>query len=112
MAKVIVDSELIVKIDKKFKNKSLEVISWLRDLEQNPKKGDFLRCVDNIAIKEIKFRGFRFYFIVNNYRIKILKIEELVDEQLKFVGMSNKNNQDKEIDKIEKRLKAVGFEDY
>jgi len=112
MAKVLVDSKLVIKIDKKFRNKSLEVISWLRELEKNPKKGDLLRRVDNTAIKEIKFRGFRFYFIVNNYRIKVLKIEELTEELIKFVEMSNKQDQNRVIDKIERRLRAVGFEGY
>ncbi len=55
-------------------------------LKENSKKGKSLGCVGNILIKELRFKSFRFYFITNRYKIKLLKIEELSYLLIKFGG--------------------------
>lgn len=105
MAKVVYTKEFEKEINKKFKAKSIEIFSLLITLEDNPKKGKQVGLIGDIVIKEMKYKGFRFYFITDNYKIKFLKLEELQDLILKFVRMSDKNQQKKVIDEIKDVLR-------
>ena len=105
MAKVIITNELKNEILKKFKRESKEIFSLLLTLEENPKKGKFLSLIGDIALKELKHKSFRFYFITNNYKIKFLKVEELQNFVIKFMRMSDKKSQEKVIEEIKKILK-------
>ena len=78
----------------------------MHELRSNPKKGDTIGAVGNVAIKEIKYKKFRFYFIVNRYRVKFLKASELQDLLIKFVRMSEKKDQQKVIDEIKQFLRG------
>jgi len=58
-----------------------------------------------VAIKELRYEGYRLYFLVDNYRIEFLKIEDLKNLLIKFVRMSDKKSQQKTIDEIKDVLR-------
>ena len=108
MAKVEIACSLVREIQKKFKNESHKIISLLRDLEENPKKGKLLGSVGGVVIKELKYKSFRFYFLTEGHKLKVLDSSELKDLFIRFVRMSDKNNQQKTIDEIKKILRTIG----
>ncbi len=108
MAKVEITESLFKEIEKKFKGEAHKVIDLLETLEDNPKKGKPLANVGKIVIKEIKYKSFRFYFITEGYKLKVLKLEELSDLLIKFVRISDKNSQQKTIDEVKHVLKVLG----
>lgn len=113
MAKVIISASLVDEIKKKFsEQKGNEIIDLFETLEQNPKKGKELGAVGKFVIKELKFENFRFYFVTEGFKIKFLKSEELKDLVIKFVRMSNKNEQQKTIDEIKKVLRNLGGDGF
>ena len=108
MAKVIITKSLEEEINKKFKQESVEIFSLMLTLEDNPLKGKFLGAIGNIAVKELKYKKFRFYFLTDNYKIKFLKIDELKGLIIKFVRMSEKKDQQKVIEEIKMVLRNLG----
>lgn len=77
-------------------------------LKDNPKKGKVITQVGGVLIKELKYKSFRFYFITDGFKIKIIDIGELNDILIKFIRMSNKKNQQKVIDEIKELLRKFG----
>ena len=112
MAKVIITKSLEEEINKKFKSQSIKILELMHSLKENPKKGKPLGCVGSILIKELRFESFRFYFITDGYKIKMLKIEELKDLLIKFVTMSDKKSQQKVIEGIKFILRKFGTEGF
>ena len=112
MAKVIITLSLEEKINKKFKNESIEIFKLLNSLKENPKKGKSLGNVGNIIIKEIRYKSFRFYFITEGYKVKFLKSEELEDLLIKFVRISDKKSQQTVINEIKIILRTLGSEGF
>ena len=112
MAKVEITKSLFLQIDKKFKQRSVEVFQHLKSLEDHPQKGKLLGTVGGIVIKELKFEGFRFYFITDGFKLKFLQISELHNLLIKFVRMSDKKTQQKTIEEIKKILKSFGKEGF
>ena len=110
MAKVEITDALFKGIGKKFKGEAHEIIDLMESLEENPKKGKLVGQVSSIVIKELKYKGFRFYFITDGYKLKFLNIQELSDLLIKFVRMSNKKEQQKTINEIKLVLKKFGEE--
>jgi|SRR3989338_213506 len=108
MAKVIITSSLEEEINKKFKQQSIDVFSLLYTLIDNPHKGKEVGVVGKVLIKEIKYEKYRFYFITDGYKLKVLKIEELRDLLIKFVRMSEKKDQQKTIEEIKHILRSLG----
>ena len=104
MAEVRISKSLEETINKKFKKQSIEVFSLLYSLEKNPKKGKIVGQVGGLVIKEIKYEGFRFYFVVDGYKLKVFSEEELKEVLIRFVRMSNKKDQQKTINEIRKIL--------
>lgn len=84
MAKVIITNDLVEEINKKFKGKSIEVFELIYTLRENSKKGKPIGNVGNILIKELKYESFRFYFITDGYKIKMLEEKELNNLLIKF----------------------------
>ncbi|MBT3463884.1 hypothetical protein HN451_02760, partial [archaeon] len=82
------------------------------NLENNPKKGKLIGTIGSIVIKEIKYQKYRLYFITDGYKVKFLKTNELNDLIIKFVRMSDKNNQQKVIEEIKEVLKKLGKEGF
>jgi len=113
MAKVIISEILKNEIIKKFKRESKKIFKQMYSLRKNPKKGKFLANVGKIVIKELRYnKGFRFYFITEGYKLKVLKVEELSDLLIKFIRMSDKNSQQKVIDEIKNVLRKLGEEGF
>ncbi|MBS3098619.1 hypothetical protein J4462_00220 [Candidatus Pacearchaeota archaeon] len=108
MARVIVTKSLENQINKKFKKESIKIFELIYSLKNFPKKGKHLGHVGGIAIKELKYKSNRFYFITDNHKIKFLDVKELCDMLIKFVGMSDKKSQQKTIDEIKKVLRMFG----
>jgi len=108
MAKVQIIDSLLKEIQRKFKDESHKIIDLLESLEKNPKRGKFLGQFAGFAVKELKYKGFRFYFIADGYKLNILSEEELVDLLMKFVRMSDKKSQQKTIDEIRQILLKIG----
>lgn len=104
MAKVEIIDSLFNQIRKKFKGEAHKIIDLLETLEENPHKGKPLGSVAGIAIKELKYKKFRFYFIVEKERLMFYSKEELTDLLLKFVRMSDKKSQQKVINEIREIL--------
>jgi hypothetical protein len=108
MAEVIITEALKNEILKKFKEESKKIFNLMHSLKENPKKGKEVGCVSNVLIKEIKYEGYRFYFITNGFRLKFLDINDLQNLIIKFVRMSNKKEQQKVIDEIKVVLRKIG----
>ena len=112
MAEVIITASLEKAINKQFKHESIKVFELLLTLEDNPRKGKLLGEVGGIAVKEIKYGVYRFYFVTDAYEVKFLKSEELSELLIKFVRMSRKNDQQKVIDEIKHVLRSLGKEGF
>ncbi len=112
MAKVFILPDLVRQIQKIFKKKSDKIYDLIEELELFPRKGKELGHIENIAIKEIRYEGFRFYFIIDGHKLKCLTDEKLKDLLIKFVRMSDKDTQQRIINEIKIILKRVGFEDF
>ena len=82
----------------------------MKSLEDNPKKGKLLGSVGGILIKELKYKSFRFYFITDGFKLKLLNESNLIDTLMKFVRMSDKKHQQKTTDEIRKILIHFGPE--
>ena len=106
MAKVIITKGLEEEVNKRFKGQSVEVFELMLTLEDQPKKGKIVGVVGGIIIKELKYGVYRFYFITEGYKVKILKSDELRDLLIKFVRMSDKDRQEEVISEIKSVLKA------
>jgi len=101
-------------IFKKFKQESKKIFRQMYSLGDNPHKGKIVGNVGGVVIKEIKYKSFRFYFITDGYRLKIMNKSDLVDLLIRFVRMSDKKNQQQTINEIKKILVnfgSDGFED-
>ena len=108
MAKVEIANSLFIQIEKKFKQRSVEVLEHLKSLENSPQKGKLLGTVGGIVIKELKFESFRFYFITDGFKLKYSNQNEIMDLLLKFVRMSDKKYQQETIEEIKHILKTMG----
>jgi len=112
MAKIEITKSLLNEIKKKFKKESHNVIDLLETLEENPNKGKPLGRVGGLLIKELKHKSFRFYFIVDGNKLKVLSKEDLTDLLIKFVRMSDKKSQQSVINEIKNILKKFGGEGF
>ncbi|MGK0208997.1 MAG: hypothetical protein ACI83O_000259 [Patescibacteria group bacterium] len=112
MVKVIILKSLIKEIEKKFKGESLKVISLIETLRESPHKGKHIGQVGGLTIKELKYKSFRFYFILDGNELKLYSQNELIDILILFTRMSDKNNQQKIINEIKSILKEFGKEGF
>ena len=108
MATVEITKNLFEQIEKKFKAEAHKILDLLYTLEENPTKGKTLSNVAGLLIKELRYKSFRFYFIVDGQKIKALNEEELVDILLRFVRMSDKKHQQETITEIKHTLQTIG----
>lgn len=108
MVHVEVTESLFLEINKKFKRESVKILAHLKSLESSPRKGKELGTVGGLLIKELKYNGFRFYFITDGFKLKCLDQEALVDLLLRFVRMSDKKHQQETINEIKHVLRTVG----
>jgi hypothetical protein len=108
MAQVVIDESLKNEILKKFKEESKIIFRQMYSLEKNPHKGKTLGNVGGIIIKEIRYNSFRFYFITDGYKLKIIGQTKLTNLLIRFVRMSDKKDQQQTIDEIKKILLNLG----
>ena len=109
---VIFTKKIEEEINKIFKKESIKIFESMRELENNPHKGKPLGQVGGIVIKEIRYESYRFYFITDGFKLKMLQKEELNDLLIKFVRMSDKKTQQKTIDEIKDILRMLGEEGF
>ncbi len=112
MAKVEIIRSLFEEIQKKFKGEAHRIIDLIETLENNPHKGKELGNVGGIVIKELKYKHFRFYFITDGYKLKVMDESTLVGLLIRFVRMSDKKDQQKVIDEIKGILIKFGQESF
>ena len=104
MARVEITERLEEEIKKKFKKDSKKIFKLMCSLEDNPKKGKLLGVIGGIALKEIKYKSFRFYFVADKQEILFLEENQLNNLLIKFVRMSHKKQQQETINEIRKIL--------
>jgi|SRR3989338_10196309 len=112
MAKVEIAEDLRDEIIKKFKGEAETIFKQMQSLENNPHKGKLLGEVGGIAIKEIRHESFRFYFITDGYKLRIMDQSRLTNLLIRFVRMSNKKDQQKVIDEIKNILRNIGEDGF
>lgn len=112
MAEVVIIKDLEDEINKKFKGESVEIFELLYSLGENPHKGKVVGQIGGVVVKEVKYKSFRFYFLVDGYKIKVMDVVQLTDLLIKFVRMSDKGNQQKVIDEIKNTLRNVGADRF
>ena len=108
MAKVLIIKSLKDEILKKFKGSSKVVFKLMYSLENQSNKGKLIGSVGGLLIKELKYEGFRFYFIVDGNKIRFLSGSDIENLFIRFVRMSDKKNQQKIINEIKDVLLRVG----
>ena len=108
MARIIITNSLKKEIYKKFKKESKNIFNLINSLKESPKKGKAIGSIENILIKELKYKSFRFYFILDRFKIKFLELHELTNLIIKFVRMSDKTTQQKVINEIKEVLRKLG----
>ncbi len=77
MARVDITKSLEHEIHKRFKAESVKVLGFLKTLEMSPKKGTELGSIGGILTKEIRYSGYRFYFITDGYKVKFVNYHGL-----------------------------------
>ncbi|MFH1649834.1 MAG: hypothetical protein ABIA93_04755 [Candidatus Woesearchaeota archaeon] len=111
MADVRIVHDLLVNIKKTFsRSEANKVLNLIATLEGNPKKGKLVGNVGGLLINELKYKKFRFYFIVEGHKLKVFSEEELVNLLIMVVRMSDKKEQKKTIDEIREVLRKIGPE--
>ncbi|MBU0976785.1 MAG: hypothetical protein KKD18_00030, partial [Nanoarchaeota archaeon] len=93
---------------RKFKGESKKIFKLMHSLEESPQKGRLLGQVGGIVIKELKYGSFRFYFITDGQKLKIVDKSHLIELLIKFVRMSDKKDQQQTINEIKKILQQFG----
>jgi len=112
MVRVYILPELVRQIQKHFRNDAGKIFDLMQELEIHPQKGKTLGNIGRIVIKELRFRNFRFYFILEGHKLKCVNAEELKDLLIKFVRLSDKNLQQETINEIKYVLRLIGFEEF
>ncbi len=112
MAKVSIAESLKREILKKFKGESRIIFRQMSSLAEKPRKGKELGNVGGIVIKELKYKNFRFYFITDGYKLKVMDEANLTDLLIRFVRMSDKKDQQETINEIRKILSNFSLEGF
>lgn len=111
MINIIILNSLRDDIYKIFKKDSLKVYSLIEKLKKNPNQGKVLGHVGHISIRELKYKSFRFYFILDGHRLDMFNKKQIKELLIRFIAMSKKNNQRKTIEQIKDILKKINAED-
>lgn len=112
MVKIEIVESLFEEIEKKFKREASKIYSLMGSLQKNPKKGKRLGSIGGIVIKELKYKGFRFYFITDGVKLKCVDAATLTDLLMRFVRMSDKKHQKETIAEIKNILLSLGPEGF
>jgi len=112
MARVSIAENLKKEILKKFKKESKIIFRQMYSLGDNPNKGKPLGTIGEILIKELKYKSFRFYFIMEGDNLQIMDKSKLIELLIRFVRMSDKNHQKQTINEIRSILIKLGPEEF
>ncbi len=112
MVQVEIVPSLQEEIYKRFKGKSVKVLEQLRSLETHPNKGQAIGHVGGIIIKELRYEGFRFYFITDAHKLRLFSQDSLVEILIRFVRMSDKKDQQKVIEEIKHILRTISPSEF
>ena len=112
MAKVVISNTLREEIYSKFKAESEKIFIRMKQLETQPTIGKAVGNVGGVAIKELRYEKFRFYFVTDGHVLRFGSTDELAAIIIKFVKMSEKKDQQKSINSIKDILKTLGFEGF
>jgi hypothetical protein len=112
MIKIIILNKLRDEIYKTFKKDSLKIYSLIEELQNNSHKGKILGHIGNMSIRELKYKNFRFYFIIDGHKLYLFNKDQVSELLIRFVRMSTKNNQQKTIDEIKTILEKIGEEGF
>lgn len=112
MVRVKIIDSLEKQVRKKFKKESITIFKHLKSLEKTPTKGKRLGIFSGTIVKELKYRNFRFYFLMEGKELKFLSKKELENYLIKFVRMSDKNHQQQIINEIKQILIKIGVEGF
>lgn len=112
MIRIIILNKLRNEIYKHFKKDSLKIYKLIEELKSNPYKGKVLGHVGSISIRELKFKSYRFYFILDGHKLLLFNKNELKSLIIRFVRLSKKNNQQKTIDEIKAILRLLGEDGF
>lgn len=112
MAKVEIVESLFEEIEKTFKKDATKIYDLIESVANSPSKGRVVGTVGGIVIKELKYQGYRFYFLADGFKLKFINSEGLQDLLLKFVRMSSKKHQQKVIEEIKHILIIIGPEGF
>lgn len=107
MIKIIVLNSLRDEIFKTFKKDSLKIYSLIEELKSNQNKGKVLGHIGNISIRELKYKSFRFYFILDGFKLNLFNKNKIKELLIKFIKMSKKHNQQQTINEIKQILKRI-----
>lgn len=110
MIRIEIPLSLRNEIFRTFKKESLKVYSLIKQLKRTPNKGKVLGHVGNNSIRELKYKSFRFYYIINGPKLILFNSGKLSELLIRFIKMSKKNNQQKTINDIKQILKFIDFE--
>ena len=108
MVRVEIVKSLFEEIEKVFKKDATKIFDLIETVANSPNKGSVVGSVGGIVIKELKYGGYRFYFLVDGFKLKFIDLEGLQDLLLSFVRMSNKKHQQKVIAEIRQVLIKIG----
>ena len=97
---------------KKFKEESKIIFRQMYSLRETPHKGKPVGQVGGVLIKELKYKSFRFYFMVDKNNLRILDKDHLINLLIRFVRMSDKKSQQKVINEIKNILIKFGEEGF
>ncbi|MFW5746823.1 MAG: hypothetical protein ACOCWQ_04735 [Nanoarchaeota archaeon] len=112
MVRVIITENLKRSIGQQFKKQSIDIFNLMLTLEDSPNKGKVVGNIGGILVKELKYQSYRFYFLVDGYKLKFLECDELQDLLIKFVRMSDKDKQQQTINQIKQVLRQLGPEGF
>ncbi len=109
--KILIIKELKEQIYRTFKKDAKKIYQLIRTLEENPNKGKILGSIAGISIRELKFKSFRTYFLLEKNQLYLFNKKEIEELLIKFIEMSKKNDQEKTIEQIKHILKYIKFRD-
>lgn len=109
MARIEISRRLVLEIKKTFpRSEANKVLDLVYTTENNPHKEKIVGQVGGILTKELKYKKFRFYFLVDGHKLKAISEAALVDLLLRFVRMSDKKKQEDTIQEIRDILQKIG----
>lgn len=109
MIRLSITNSLVKEIGKTFKRaEAHKVIDHIESLIEQPKKGKLLRMVNGLLIKELKYKKYRFYFLIDGDKLRCIDEKTLVELLIRFVRMSDKKKQQQVIEEIKEVLRIIG----